>query len=356
MDLFTPIVPTEKLHPIFRLLMAINNQPERDVLNVWANKFIDRDNKFVQEFQTSFESSMWELYIHATLREIGAIIDFSQQSPDFVASKNGIDFCIEATIAAPPQGGEKAFGVGKPNIMPEGQKIFNRDSTIRVCNSFTSKYKKYIQTYKDMAHVKQKSFIIALAPFDRPLSYLSANIPIIAALYGMYHDEELTIERSAKELICIPVDTVIKNGKIPIKLGYFTNNEYSDISAIVYSPVATWGKIRALAQKNELSIFNTIHPGTGDSLEPEKRVASKSEYNEKILDGIYIFHNPFAKIPLPIEVFKHQSIAQYYVDPTGKFQIYMPPDFLLSRSVLSFPSQDEVNKYLNQYNINKSID
>lgn len=350
MDLFTPILSKEKLHPIFMMLLANNNQPERDVLNAWANNFVDRDNKFVQEFQTSFESSMWELYIHAALREIGANVNFSKPSPDFNASQNGIDFCIEATIAAPPHGGQAAFGKGKPDIMPEGQEIFNSESTIRICNRISSKYKKYNKSYKNMSHVKEKPYIIALAPFDRPLSYLSANIPILAALYGMYHDEELTIKQDSNNLICIPVDAVMKNENTPIELGYFTNDKHSDISAIVYSPVATWGKIRALANKNDASIFQTLHPGTGDSLEPRKEVKMKSEYKEHLLDGLYIFHNPFAKIPLPLEIFNHRSIAQYYVDAKRNTQIDMSPDFLLSRLVMNPASQDEIKKYLSQYN------
>ncbi|MBS0288614.1 MAG: hypothetical protein JSS07_01085 [Proteobacteria bacterium] len=66
-DLFTPIVSTEKMHFIFKTLLEPSNAPEKNVLHGWAKDFIDRDNKFIQEFQTTFESSMWELYLNAAL-------------------------------------------------------------------------------------------------------------------------------------------------------------------------------------------------------------------------------------------------------------------------------------------------
>lgn len=47
---------------------------------------------------------MWELYVHAFLKQLDADINFSHNTPDFVA-KLSVDIIIEATIAAPPQRG-----------------------------------------------------------------------------------------------------------------------------------------------------------------------------------------------------------------------------------------------------------
>lgn len=71
MDLFTPIVTDERQHPNFQRLLARGLECERDVLRRWADGFPDRDGKFVVEFQTTFNSSFWELYLHATFRESG---------------------------------------------------------------------------------------------------------------------------------------------------------------------------------------------------------------------------------------------------------------------------------------------
>ncbi len=112
MDLFAPIIPEDKQHGIFRMLMHPAHGPERAVIESWAAGFIDRDGKFVKEFQTTFESSFWELYLHAMLKSMGMKIDYSCHAPDFVITAP-TPFVMEATIAAPPQGGLPSARVGQ---------------------------------------------------------------------------------------------------------------------------------------------------------------------------------------------------------------------------------------------------
>jgi hypothetical protein len=59
MRLFEPIVAESHQHPNFRNIMAAQNGFNLDVINDWANGFVDRDGKFVKEFQTTFNSSFW---------------------------------------------------------------------------------------------------------------------------------------------------------------------------------------------------------------------------------------------------------------------------------------------------------
>jgi hypothetical protein len=71
---------------------------DQAVLAKWAERFIDRDGKFLQEFQTTFNSCFWELYLHAILKEAKCKIDFTHRAPDFVVS-DPVPFVIEATVA-----------------------------------------------------------------------------------------------------------------------------------------------------------------------------------------------------------------------------------------------------------------
>lgn len=62
-DLFTLQVSEDKLHYNFKEIL---NEPQPyvgELLQSWTNGFFDRDNKFVKEFQTTFNSSFWELYL-----------------------------------------------------------------------------------------------------------------------------------------------------------------------------------------------------------------------------------------------------------------------------------------------------
>lgn len=81
MDLFTPIVSEEEQHPNFRSISKFVNKFNFDVVNDWAKGFEDRDGKFVKEFQTTFDSSFWELYLFAVLKHFGLKVDFSVPPP-----------------------------------------------------------------------------------------------------------------------------------------------------------------------------------------------------------------------------------------------------------------------------------
>lgn len=95
MGLFNPIVEDARQHENFRRLLRIGNGFNLDVLNNWASGFTNRDGKFVEEFQTTFNSSFWELYLFAVLKKYGMPVDFSKTRPDFCIPS--LNFNIEAT-------------------------------------------------------------------------------------------------------------------------------------------------------------------------------------------------------------------------------------------------------------------
>lgn len=334
MDLFQPLVPPDKQHDIFRLLMHPAHAPEREVIASWAIGFVDRDGKFVKEFQTTFESSFWELYLHAMLKHLGMSLDHSFHAPDFVVTAP-TPFAMEATIAAPPLGGASAYGVCAPDIPKEFGK-FNRQSILRLCNSFTSKVRRYRQHYAMLDHMRDLPFVIAIAPFDRPQAHLTANRAIVAALYGIYYDEEQTIASQAESVITHHIDAIYKSETATVSIGMFVDDSYKDVSAVVFGPLATWGKVRALADAPQRNIeFTTLHPSDGTGLTPEVRTAMKADYVEPLLDGLYVLHNPFAERPLPPDVLAHERLARFEVEADGGVRAFCPDDFLLMRMLIS---------------------
>src|ERR1700691_4059842 len=99
MDLFTPVVSEEAQHPYLRSLWKQANGFNCDVQNEWARGFKDRDGKFVKEFQTTFDSSFWELYLFAIIKQFQLEVDFSFTSPDFfITNHDGMN--VEATVAS----------------------------------------------------------------------------------------------------------------------------------------------------------------------------------------------------------------------------------------------------------------
>lgn len=329
LPLFRDVAAPEQQNPIYRMIRDGEYAAERAVLLAWSEGFQDRDGKFCHEFQVSFEPCLWELYLHAYMKELGAVVDFSFTSPDFVVSGTE-SFCIEATICAPAKGQPGPYGYSIED-MPKDLNRFNSEATVRICNSFTSKVKRLRQSYAALPQCEGIPFVLAIASFDRPFSHMAAMRPIISALYGLYHDEEKTIVSGAQKMVGYNVDGVLKNENTSIDIGYFCTPEYSDVSAVIFSSLATWGKVRALADNPHApTVYRTLHPNP-ESLYPIMRVAKKADYHEHLLDGLCVMHNPFAKHKLGPEVLGHDRLAQGFVQPDGELDFVAPDDFLLIR-------------------------
>ena len=173
MDLFTPVVPEERQHPNFRMP---NSSPAlwpggRAVLEDWAEGFRDRDGKFVKEFQTTYNSSFWELYLFAAFKELGCKADLSHASPDFVLGSPAGEFIAEATIASHADGHalmerhdlEAVFDVDEEEVLTL--------AAIRLANAITAKHQKYQRSYAALPHVAGKPYVICVVPFEQPFFF-----------------------------------------------------------------------------------------------------------------------------------------------------------------------------------------
>ncbi|HCF1973508.1 hypothetical protein OLM89_13370 [Pseudomonas aeruginosa] len=317
MDLFTPQVPEERFHPHFRNIIV--DKPSlgyaRKVVEAWAEGFPDRDGKFVREFQTTFNSSFWELYLHAALREFGAQIDWNHHSPDFVLSVNGVDFVLEATTA---NAAKDAVPEWEKSLIPPDEDSLdlnelNRVAIIRLANAFMSKSEYYLERYSKLEHVKGRPFVVAVAPFEQPWFNLQVYRPIEALLFDYYVDEQ--------EFLANPQATghpegkslgfVTKDNGAEIELGFFDCDRFSHISAIVFSSVATWGKVDAMSGY-PLQVITTHWEGM-DGI--RIKVSRGGEIGETITDGLRVYHNPYAAIPLSPDVFRKPGVLQMWVDP-----------------------------------------
>lgn len=122
-----------------------------------------------------------------------------------------------------------------------------------------------------------------------------------------------------------------RNANTNIEVGLFCDDRYAEVSAVVYSSLATWGKLRAVAENpNALSVYCTLHPNPG-SLHPIMRSAMKQDYSEHLMDGLYVLHNPFARHPLPPGLLSHPRLCEVNVAPDGELIMNAPDDFLLLR-------------------------
>lgn len=348
MDFFQPIVEEAKWNKNFSSVLVPHRKAERDLFNQWANGFVDRDGKLLEEFQTTFNSTFWEVYLFACFREYGFEIDWSQPSPDFCLSAKGVDVIIEATTAnsakGKPSEWDRNFSQEELQVLRRF-KALNTEAIIRLSNAVLGKAKKYRDTYKTLAHVKKKPFVLALAPFEQPHFNFQYDRPIRALLYDYYVDEDVFLENPGAYPEGPPginLGFVEKDNGAEIPLGFFNDDQLSEISAIIFSCTATWGKLSAMSRNPATttqihSIWATPPRGA-----PERRQCTPSDHKESIFDGLQIYHNPCAERPLPPEIFRAPRVVQHYFDKKSQEWVYEGrTDALLFRQVWANAKPEE---------------
>jgi hypothetical protein len=347
MDLFRDAVPPERLHPNFRA--ARDAAPEdRQVLASWSDGFVDRDGKFVIEFQTTFNSSFWELYLFACLKGLGHRVDFSYDAPDFVVSGPAA-FCVEATTANSAQGALPEWLATPQGLIElEDRSAVVDEATIRLANAVSSKHQKYVRRYAQLPHVQRRPFVLAVAPFEQPHFRVQNSQAIRRVLYGYDATPyELIPGTDVDEIVItggefFDVPSARKASGVEIPLGVFRDGQMAGISAVVFSSTATWGKVRAVsADPNphvwiEFLRYNALGP------HPIHGCLPKDGYHEPLLDGLCVFHNPFADYPLPWDVFDSLGVVQETWDPDdNQPRVVAAHGTLIQRTVITLQARSD---------------
>jgi hypothetical protein len=312
-DLFKLAVGEDKLHQNFKALREEKLPYAREVLSNWVNGFVDRDNKVVKEFQTTFNSTFWELYLFSVIKYLKLQVDFTKDRPDF--NIIGTDpFCLEATIASNPNGGqaewEKDFSAEQISTWSKEKLVDN--ATLRLANAFISKAKKYSESYSKRGHVQELPYVIAIAPFDSPYFYLQNQQAIRRVLYGTDRIKAIDWSETEREIIeHVGMDSIEKKDGIDIQLGYFNSDKFSYVSAVIFSSVATMGKARMISSDPRLIISKTKRYNDNGT-QPIYQVLEKRETNEHLLDGLTVYHNPYARFPFNVHKFLHPEISHVF--------------------------------------------
>ena len=321
MDLFSniPNIPEKKLHPKFVRLR--DGLPiERIIVSEWAQDIVDRDNKFAQEFQTTFHSSFFELYLHHYFSSINFQLDYSHNRPDFIISKPK-EFYVEAVVAnikkdGPPEELRTDDDLCSMFTPPWDNPNFTSEmdeAIIRYSSAVNSKKGKYDKQYSKLSWVKPDTpFVIAIASFDQ-INYGREYIyPMMALLYGYYYD--------VKNKAYISKDSIYKltaqpGKKAPIELGLFNKPEYKNISAILYTSTLTLGKLTSLAKSKGLPVLSEIRAVrencSGYGAHYQLQIVNP-ECPEILSDGVFIFHNPLATNPIDEQMF--MMTTQFFLE------------------------------------------
>lgn len=271
-------------------------EAERDVIRRWANGFVDRDGKFVKEFQTTFNSSFWELYLHAALRELGLNIDFSHARPDFVVDGAVGALALEAVVTLNPQDLSPDWAKHNPASeigVGRDRERFLDLATLRLAQSVQAKSDKWLKSYSKIPTCADRSFVICVAPFEQPQAQRQGTQAIERVLFG--EPQELILKDDSEEIRVggVNLQEAFKPSGSRVELGLFRDSRLSHVSGVLFSALATWSKVSALAIDDGRPLFfQLVRQRTSGVLEPH--TVRKRDHREGLLEGLHLFLNPFA--------------------------------------------------------------
>lgn len=323
--LFSPIVEESKRDELFNLLLKDEYKEVRKIINSWyigLEKRKEEEKTFIVDFQTSFNSRYWELYLNACLKLLNIEVDYEKESPDFFINYDNKKINIEAVIAN--SANDKKYGYNTNDIINSfniDRKEIIKEASLRLNNGIKNKHKRYLESYNKKEWVEKNPFIIAISPNMGSFAGRINNQSINEVLYGLL-DPELN---ENNEMIQKEIKYHINNEK-EIKMGLFRDDKMKEISAVIFSNTAGLGK--AISQTkmkkkvNYKKYYNEIitNKNINSYLKINKsmlitplmnsiEVSCNNEfYEESLLEGIHIYLNPYADKKLDIEYLKNEFL------------------------------------------------
>lgn len=298
LDLLTPVVAPDRWHPNFGRIVALATPQERATLQDWARGFRDRDGKFVQEFQTTFNSSFWELYLYALLRDAGCSVDLSFDRPDFVVVDGPLgEFVAEAVVASHPASGMPEWAADLSEEPREREDLLDL-AALRLAQALLEKHRKWNDGYGSLRQCASRPFIICVAPFEQPRGHVQGTQAIDRVLFGGPHPLFRIDEDGNAQVLGHSVFSAgFKPSGADVPFGMFTAPAFSAVSGVLFSSLATWSKVRALAPRSDRElIFHAIRLSYEHGL--MNIVSDDGAYEETLVDGAHLFLNPYAARPV----------------------------------------------------------
>jgi len=345
LDLFTPLVPADRLHPDF---LTLANGPAfsaaREVIAEMANVFDDPDGNFVRDFQTTgFNSRLWELYLFAALVEEGFKLDKSHPQPDFIASTSVQTIAIEATTVNPSLGDD-----GKPVDPPQPERSEDLAELLRdyMPIKFGSPlFQKLKKKDWERSHVKGLPYVIAITDFHGPQTMTWSGSALSSYLFGLQLEFRSTPD-GGLSWFYLPIEKHT-HGTKSIPSGFFDQPDSENVSAVLFTNAGTlpkFNRMGALANFGDPDV-RLIRRGTALNPDPQSGVPFQvsididdPSYHQRWADELQVFHNPRTRYPLDGRLF---PAATHHFLEDGEIKSYRhAPTWLGSMTLILMPNTD----------------
>jgi len=320
-DLFRLIVDEAKAHKEFIALRDLDGYSgARELMNELYSSMSDPDGNFLSNFQSyGFHSRLFELACYAYLQSQGFSINRDFPRPDFIASLGKDKIAIESVTASPSIGlaPDISMDIGYPKLSFED--LYDKSTNEFPIRMGRALLKKLQNKYWLLPHCQGIPFVLIIGPFYEPGSIFYIDDSLARYLYGGWDVFPDWVNYKGIFTRVAPIISHEYEGKT-LTTHFFSQHLSEYVSAVIYSNSFTTCKfVRMAIQMGLEPNFQAIRIGTcllpdesGDVSVQEfrYRVADQMAPVETWFQGLTIFHNPKAAIPLRENVLKSTNTYQ----------------------------------------------
>ena len=315
-DIFQPTIPIDRAHKGFvSLMQSVEHAAARQMMNEVYRRMGDPNGNFIGDFQgEAFYSRVFELACFAYLEAAGLHLDRTHERPDFIASRDGHRVAIEVSTTNPPARNSTDITVRGIEQLPMSTVMdkCQNEFPIRMGKVLVAKRRK---RYWSLPPCRGLPFVIIVGPFHEAGSALYVEDCLARYLFGVevYTD---WIERNGLLVRAAPVIEHVYAGQ-SIASNFFEQPQSENISAVIYANAFTVSRFFRLAPGTDVESRFQIRRG-GVALIPRTPcgyayadfdfdTADPQAPDETWWQGVTVFSNPNAKVPLPDDFLPHTT-------------------------------------------------
>ena len=289
--------------------------------------FIDLDGNFLEQFQTTaFDARFFELYLFAYFSKSGFEVDQTNQSPDFIVTRDGLTVAVEATTVNPSQAEHSERNVLPSELNPEEYEHYlENELPMKFGSPLFSKLK---LEYWELEHCKGKPFVLAIEAFFNEESLGFSESAISQYLYGHRQSADWTTD-GVLEIHTETVDSHTSGTKT-IPSNFFEQLGAEHISAVVFTNSGTHAKFTRMGYQQGFGIDHFEIHRSGFCFTPDPDAKDPSYFSYSLAQsplvewwgqGLVVHHNPNALFPLPKDFFP--GAMQAYIED-GQYKSDIP--------------------------------
>ncbi len=294
-DAFRPVVPAADLNPAFRQLSTYGVHPSARIIQEMLHWYEDVDGNFLEQFQTTgFDARLWELYLFALFIELGYTFDREFNAPDYLCVGLIGKLAVEATTVNPSDPPIDLSTITKRDY-------YNNYVPLKFGSAL---YSKLTKKYWEKEHLKGLPFVLAIQDFHEWQSMSWSIYALAEYLFGVRGLMTFTPQQEEPDRLLVGIGEYEK-GETKIPAGFFFQPDAENVSAVIANPSGTIAKfdrmafLAGFADKGFHMVRHGLCFRDSDTPEPFTVSVTDGNYSEAWVEGLTVFHNPNALIPLP---------------------------------------------------------